>query len=266
MSQVAAVCLRVWGITPASPARLLGDLLLAPLEVVTKNVGYEDLRGITWAVSPPSSLQPFCEDCFSLFAVCRTSRALAAPTVFGPADVEGRTIAVPFKPWTLVASWHRSKRLSDGTPYFEWDHEEVGSRIEDTGHAGFALASLAVLLEDQIALNALLARAGRPERVALSTPLFVRFANTFLRKIWVYDFQNPNGPRNLLAGCVDGSEHPTEKKNANSECAGWVPLAQFDRWVWIRCRDATFHPPEYLQEDNHAALLRYRQFLHSRPQ
>jgi PASTA domain len=79
----------------------------------------------------------------------------------------------------------------------------------------------------------------------------------------VYDFQNPNGPRNLLAGSVDGGGHPTDEDNANSECAGWIPLAQFNRWVWIRCHDVTLHPNGYLRVDNHAALLRYRKYLSS---
>jgi hypothetical protein len=141
------------------------------------------------------------------------------------------------------------------------NHQLPLPRIQDTAHAGFELGCLAVLLDDKIRLNALLAGAGRSERVALSTPLFVRFANTFLRKIWHYDYQNASALRNVLDETVDGKSNPTEEKNANEECAGWIPLAQFDRWMWIRCRDATFHAPGYLREDNHAALLRYRQFL-----
>ena len=173
------------------------------------------------------------------------------------------------KNFTFFDNHLRSKTLSDGTPYFEWDHQQpvtswwffTESRIQDTAHAGFELGSLAVLLEDKIRLNALLERAGRSERVALSAPLFVRFANTFLRKIWHYDYQNVRGLRNVIDEKVDGTSNPTEAQNANEECAGWIPLAQFDRWMWIRCRDATFHAPGYLREDNHAALLRYRQFL-----
>jgi hypothetical protein len=37
-------------------------------------------------------------------------------------------------------------------------------------------------------------------------------------------------------------------------------MAQFDQWVWRRCRDTTFHTPGDLREDNHGALLRYREF------
>ena len=165
------------------------------------------------------------------------------------------------KNFTFFDKHLHSKTLGDGTPYFEWDHQQPISQIQNTAHGGFELGSLAVLLDDKIPLNALLESLGRSERVALSTPLFVRFANTFLRKIWHYDFQNANGLRNVLDENVNGTSHPTEAKNANEECAGWIPLAQFDRWIWIRCRDATFHPPGYLREDNHAALLRYRQFL-----
>jgi hypothetical protein len=158
----------------------------------------------------------------------------------------------------------REKRLSDGTPSFEWNHQLPGKpQIQDTGHAQFELDSLAVILDDRVRLNLLLARAGRSERVALRPALFVRFANTFLRKVWHYDFQNASGPRNVLAGTVDGKGNPSDTDNKNVECAGWIPLSQFDPWVWIRCRDTTFHapPPEgYAREDNHAALLRYRRF------
>jgi hypothetical protein len=165
------------------------------------------------------------------------------------------------KNFTFFDKHLRSKTLSDGTPYFEWEHEQRRSRPggEDTAHAQFELGCLAILLDDKIRLNALLERAGRSERVALSTPLFVRFANTFLRKVWQYDFQNPNGIRNVLAGNVKGEVSEADRRGAkNSECAGWIPLAQFDPWVWIRARDTTFHNPGYLREDNHASLLRYR--------
>jgi hypothetical protein len=161
------------------------------------------------------------------------------------------------KNFTFFDKHLRSKTLSDGTPYFEWDHQQPDPRrIQDTAHGGFELDCLAVLLDDKIRLNALLERAGRSEQVALSTPLFVRFANTFLRKVWQYDFQNPNGIRNTLTEKVDGTGDRSGK--SNWECAGWIPLTQFDPWVWTRCRDITFHDPGYLREDNHAALLRYR--------
>ena len=63
----------------------------------------------------------------------------------------------------------------------------------------------------------------------------------------------------MLSDKVDGSGD----ENFNVECAGWIPLAQFDPWVWTRSRDTTFFhnpPPVDLREDNHGALLRYRQF------
>jgi hypothetical protein len=152
---------------------------------------------------------------------------------------------------TFFANHLRENSLSDGTPYFEWDHQQPEPRyIQDVAHGGFELDSLAVILNDQIRLNALLARAGRNERVPLNTSLFERFANTFLRKVYHND--------NTLNQNVDGTGDRGGKWNW--ECAGWIPLAQFDPWVWTRCRDTTFHPPGYLREDNHSALLRYRQF------
>jgi hypothetical protein len=140
--------------------------------------------------------------------------------------------------------------LPDGTPYFEWDHQLPLPGIQDTGHGSFELGCLAVLLDDQIRLNALLARAGRSERVPLSPSLFERFANTFLRIIWHND--------NTLNAKVNGKGDQGGKWNF--ECAGWIPLAQFDPWVWTRSRDTNYYNTPYLREDNHAALLRYRQF------
>ena len=95
----------------------------------------------------------------------------------------------------------RPNTLPDGTPYFEWYTPTVdsacSSEIEDLSHGGIEIGCLAVILDDQIRLNALLARAGRSERVPLSPSLFERFANTFLRKIWHND--------NMLNAKVDGT-------------------------------------------------------------
>jgi len=134
----------------------------------------------------------------------------------------------------------------DGSPYFLWYREHPGEQVEDTAHAQLSLASLAIILEHRVALNALLARAGRSERIP-SPYVFAPMANTFLRKVW----QN-----NSLADKVNGEgDEP-----ASVECAGWLPWAQFDPWVWKRSRDTVFGPPLVLRKDNHAALLRYRKF------
>ncbi len=141
----------------------------------------------------------------------------------------------------------RTKTLSDLTPYYEWDYKE-NDDIEDVGHAQFELGCLAVILEDQVRLDALLAGAGRVERVPLNPSMFIRFANTFLRKVW----QN-----NVLSHKIDGSDDT----GYNSECTGWIPLAQFDPWVWTRCRDTIFNTsPPSLVVGGHGALLRYRGF------
>jgi hypothetical protein len=142
--------------------------------------------------------------------------------------------------------------LPDGTPYFYWKHQKPTwhQQTQNTPHGGFEVGSLAVLLDLQVRLDALLARAGRAERVPLNPRLFVGLANTFLYKIW---------RQNVLSGSVAGG-NPDEKFNI--ECAGWIPLAQFNPWVWTLSRDTTFHRAGAvdLREDNHAALLRYRQF------
>jgi hypothetical protein len=143
----------------------------------------------------------------------------------------------------------QSRTLDDGTPYFEWHHQLPSpSYIQNIPHAQFELGSLAVILENQLRLDVLLARAGRSERVPLTPSIGAGFANTFLRKVWRHDVLSEN---------VDGSGD----EGFNVECAGWIPLAQFDPWVWIRSRDTTFHNnPPNLRADNHGALLRYRGF------
>ena len=145
-----------------------------------------------------------------------------------------------------VADLH-PRTLSDGTPYYEWDYEGSGG-AEDIGHAQFELGCLAVVLEGQLRLNELLERAGRAERVPLAPSTFERLANTFLRIVW---------RNNQLAGTIDGAHG----EGHTDECAGWVPLAQFDPWVWTRARDTTFNASSPgLRADNHGALLRYRRF------
>jgi hypothetical protein len=145
-----------------------------------------------------------------------------------------------------VADLH-PRTLSDGTPYYEWDYAG-SSGGEDIHHAQFELGCLAVVLEGQLRLNELLERAGRSERVPLAPSTFERLANTFLRIVW---------HNNRLAGSIDGSGG----QGNTDECAGWVPLAQFDPWVWTRARDTTFNASSPgLRVDNHGALLRYRKF------
>ena len=145
-----------------------------------------------------------------------------------------------------IADLH-PRTLSDGTPYYEWDYEG-NDGAEDIHHAQFELGCLAVVLEGQLRLNEMLARSGRSERVPLASSTFERLANTFLRIVWRED---------RLTGKIDGSGD----EGNTDECAGWVPLAQFDPWVWTRARDTTFNASSPgLRVDNHGALLRYRRF------
>ena len=82
------------------------------------------------------------------------------------------------------------------TPYYEWDYSQ-GGEVEDIRHAQFELGCLAVILADQVRLNALLATAGHTERIPLDPSMFVRFANTFLRIVW---------HNNDLSARIDGSD------------------------------------------------------------
>ena len=76
-----------------------------------EHVRHENRSGITWPISTTSHLKPFREDDFSLLAVDRTRAALAAATVFGPADVEAFALTEPAETGSLVSSWH-------GTTFF----------------------------------------------------------------------------------------------------------------------------------------------------
>ena len=149
----------------------------------------------------------------------------------------------------------RPKMLGDLTPYYEWDQQLYKARAEDTPHAQLELGCLAVILENQVRLNELLANAGRAERVPLDPSMCARFANTFLRIVW---------SNNSLSADISGGHGRDGSKNV--ECAGWIPFAQFDPWVWIRARDTVFNPnppnatAPNLRVDNHGALLRYRKF------
>ena len=149
----------------------------------------------------------------------------------------------------------RPKVLGDLTPYYEWDQQLYKARAEDMSHAQFELGCLAVILENQVRLNELLANAGRTERVPIDPSMCARIANTFLRIVW---------SDNLLSGDVSGGHGRDGSKNV--ECAGWIPFAQFDPWVWTRARDTVFNPnppnatAPNLRVDNHGALLRYRKF------
>jgi hypothetical protein len=134
---------------------------------------------------------------------------------------------------------------------------------EETVHASFLLTSLAVIYENSARLNALLARQGLSLRVPLSAETLAPFAATFLQGVWVYDFKDASGPRNILKGYMDpkDKQKSSDSDNNNNVCAGWVTLARVNPWVWVRCRDATFHPPippGRLNIENHAALLRFR--------
>jgi hypothetical protein len=154
---------------------------------------------------------------------------------------------------------------SDGAKYYEWNHEfrpppNKKPQTQDTSHASFELESLAVIYANKAKLDSLLLAANRLERVMLDATIMKRFATTFLRKIWVYDFNNPSAAtNNFLDKNVKGTGGHTLTSNANGGCSGFLPLAQVDPWVWVRCRDNVFNRTgPYLFENNHAALLLYR--------
>jgi hypothetical protein len=141
----------------------------------------------------------------------------------------------------------------DQAPYYVWEHEFHNpygeSTVDDVAHGQFMLGSLAVIHENKLPLDSLLLRAARPERIQLSPQIFQRFTTTFLRLLWT--------PNNMVGLLVDGSVDGTPAKNWNNECAGFVALAPFDPWVWVRCRDSV-HAANAYRDETYSALLRYR--------
>lgn len=131
---------------------------------------------------------------------------------------------------------------------------------EDTNHAEFTLRSLLTFWENRGKLDELLQRYGYSERIGtlLDATKFTRIANTFLRRIWYYDYTPGSTQRNLITSRADGygTPHvygngppaPTFTENKNGFVSGWSALAQFDPWVWARCRDSVYNP--YLDPDN----------------
>jgi hypothetical protein len=166
----------------------------------------------------------------------------------------------------------KPETLGDGTKWIWWNrHPPDYTSVfptwpDDLPHGQFTLGSIVSIWENKGLIDGLLARNGYPERVGLDTTILTRMANTFLRKIWRYNYTQGSTLRNLLAFDVKGGGSPSLTNNMNQECAGYIGLAQFDPWVWVRCRDSIYNAylspnpgvwPK-LREDNHAALLRYR--------
>jgi hypothetical protein len=208
-----------------------------------------------WVEPDTQSILPY-NQCLSMVRALTQLAPAADSTLYrASADASQARLQVATEEMPLVVAktiaWRLAdlypNPLSDGTLCYGW-HYHGSDRPEDIGHAQFELGCLAVVLEGQLRLNELLERAGRAERVPLTPSIFERLANTFLRIVW---------RNNWLTGTIDGSGD----EGHTTECAGWVPLAQFDPWVWTRARDTTFN--EWLpglRADNHGALLRYRRF------
>jgi hypothetical protein len=195
------------------------------------------------------------------------------------------------------------QKTSSGSAYWYWwnyaDHYP-SAFPEDLNHASLTLGSLLLIWENRSVIDSLLARAGNnvwdriegPYSGQLNNSLLTGIANTFLQRIWYYDYTPGSYRRNLLANRIDGPNNdvypsnepvPTLAHNGNPQAAGFIPLAQLDPWVWVRARDATFKSGDpngitglpynpaacsfggefdcqwpALNAKNHAFLLRYR--------
>ena len=146
--------------------------------------------------------------------------------------------------------------------YWRWWHysshdlPDISRGPEDANHGQLTLGTLLHIWENRTAIDGLLYRYGYAERVAgpnaLTSTLFKQIATTFLRRMWIYDYNS--NLKNLITDRIDGpnsgvwepSEAPVpgfgHLQNGNRSTAGFVPLTQFDPWVWVRSRDSAFNP------------------------
>src|SRR6266542_4071701 len=161
---------------------------------------------------------------------------------------------------------------ASGTTWYWWryrmDGYPTGQYPENLSHGQQTLRSLLLVWENRALIDGLLARNGYSQRVAniLTPRFFTGIANTFLHRIWYYDYYPGSLLHDLLTDRIDGpnsgvysSDAPLPSlsnhcdpntgecrpRNGNAYCAGFVPLVRFDPWVWVRCRDSTFN--EYLE-------------------
>ncbi|MET4273463.1 hypothetical protein ABIB68_001768 [Bradyrhizobium sp. F1.2.2] len=66
--------------------------------VISEDVSYEDLRGITRPGMPLAGVNELGEGLLSLFAICRARAALAAATAFCPDNVVASTLVEKAEP------------------------------------------------------------------------------------------------------------------------------------------------------------------------
>ncbi|HTL39044.1 MAG TPA: hypothetical protein VL326_38195, partial [Kofleriaceae bacterium] len=208
-----------------------------------------------------------------------SSQATADAVTYGTNEAP-RAIAKNVTMWVDKLD-HRT--LSDGTPWVAWKYSLLASAAnEDLNHANFTLGSIVTMWENKSALDGYLARNGYSERVNLDSSTLASIVNGFLRKIWYYDYTPGSPLHDLLTKQVDGNPSPPGlgvSDNGNPFCTAWARLAQFDPWMWRRCRDAIFYSELPAQEgcgtseapwtcqypaldpENHAALLGWRKWL-----
>jgi hypothetical protein len=263
-----------------------------------------------------SSLRPMVE-----VASAADSELYRASSQFDPVKFYFATNEAPLFIARNVKFFVDHKEAGDpskafGTDWYWWRftaNAPDGRFPENLSHAQQTLRSLLLVWENRAEIDGFLARNGYSQRVAnnLTSTLFTKIANTFLHRIWYYDYHPGSLQHDLLTNRIDGPNsgvisndepvpnlanhcetNPTTgdlectPRNGNAQCAGFVPLAQFNPWVWVDCRNATFNL--YLEAlpgcrgggevqgggndcywpalstDNHAALLRYRSYWANR--
>jgi hypothetical protein len=165
-------------------------------------------------------------------------------------------------------------------PWYWWRYSEFpgngGQFPEDLNHAEITISAILLFWEDEAVLDGLLARAGYSERVSsvVTSSKLTGVANTFLGRIWYYDYSGNYQNQNVLTNRIDGpnsgvyncdlsrcsdAEIPSTLRDySQATCwlhqpcyplldgnpfgGGFAPLAKLSPWVWNRLRDSTFNP------------------------
>jgi len=263
------------------------------------SAGWSFYRGLDGQGSPYnvtlSSLRSLVEVASAANSQLYTSSSQFNPDNFCYATNEAPYFIAGNVKWFVdnIQSGDPSKTV-DHIPWYWWRYalyRPASPNPENLSHAQLTLGSLLLVWENRTIIDGLLAHNGYSQRVAslLTSTFFTTIANTFLERIWYYDYTPGSQLHDLLTDRIDGPNSdvyrineplPTLSQHGNAYCAEFVPLAQFNPWVWARCRDAAFNsalvpdpaciPPNgdtagaldcthpALVVTNHAALLRYR--------
>jgi hypothetical protein len=170
-----------------------------------------------------------------------------------------------------------------GRPRFLWYYldenpSSIAHDLDNTSHAALEMSYVGLLWRNSDRLNALLASSpSGSDHIMLSATDMSMLANTFLDVIVTSNADANGFVHTHLA--KDLYRHPDDPIDApDSDCNGWLNLAEFDYLVYKKCETVTLHlwdpsidnptndptirsaAQPHLGVGNHAALLALKQF------